>query len=280
MEATQPDLVTCSCNNCDGHLQFERQHAGQRINCPHCGMETLLYVPQSKPPPPPLPQAPQPQTNPNLRTCRDCGNSVSIHAEVCPKCGATFARRKSHGVFFYVFWGVVSLIVTVTIVGMIAGILTVAVPAFLRGRREAQVKMLGTNAAQTSLTLAQNLKLDYIKNHLELYDFTARYFDSVLDGKVPGVDFKIRNTGTQTLVKVEVTVYFKDSFGKVIAEAQYNPVLVTGYGFSDGSPLKPNYIWQMERGKFFAAKNVPSEWKEGAAEAQITDIRLAEEKTQ
>jgi hypothetical protein len=43
METTQPDLVTCSCNNCDGHLEFERQHAGQRINCPHCGLETVLY---------------------------------------------------------------------------------------------------------------------------------------------------------------------------------------------------------------------------------------------
>src|ERR1035438_8447097 len=46
MESTQPDLVTCSCNNCDGHLQFERRHAGARISCPHCGMETQLYIPQ------------------------------------------------------------------------------------------------------------------------------------------------------------------------------------------------------------------------------------------
>ena len=50
METMQSDLVTCSCNNCDGHLEFERQHAGERINCPLCGMETLLYVPQSPPP--------------------------------------------------------------------------------------------------------------------------------------------------------------------------------------------------------------------------------------
>ena len=50
MEKMQSDLVTCSCNNCDGHLEFERQHAGERINCPLCGMETLLCVPQSPPP--------------------------------------------------------------------------------------------------------------------------------------------------------------------------------------------------------------------------------------
>lgn len=49
METTQPDLVTCSCNVCEGHLQFDGQHAGERVNCPHCGMETLLYVPQGAP---------------------------------------------------------------------------------------------------------------------------------------------------------------------------------------------------------------------------------------
>jgi len=46
---TQSDSVTCSCNVCDGHLQFERQQTGERVNCPHCGMETLLYVPQGAP---------------------------------------------------------------------------------------------------------------------------------------------------------------------------------------------------------------------------------------
>jgi hypothetical protein len=39
-------------------LEFERQHVGERINCPLCGMETLLYIPPSAPPivqsPPPV----------------------------------------------------------------------------------------------------------------------------------------------------------------------------------------------------------------------------------
>src|ERR1039458_2881126 len=65
MESTQPDLVTCSCNNCDGHLQFERQHAGARISCPHCGMETQLYIPQpSKGARPKKPTQPEPPMQP------------------------------------------------------------------------------------------------------------------------------------------------------------------------------------------------------------------------
>ncbi len=122
------------------------------------------------------------------------------------------------------------------------------------------------------------VKNAYISKHLELYDVQARYMDSLLDGKVPGVLFKIRNKGEKSLDKVEVTVYFKDSTGSVIAEEEYLPVFVSEYSFSgDNKPLKPGYVWQMESGKFYSAKSVPTEWREGYIEARITDIRFSEE---
>ncbi len=110
-----------------------------------------------------------------------------------------------------------------------------------------------------------------------LYDFEARYYETYLDKRIPGVEFKLKNSGDRTLKKVEVTVYFKAADGSIIAEEDYNPVLVTKYSFGDNKPLKPNYIWQMERGKFYKADSVPSEWKEGAASAKITDIEFASE---
>lgn len=60
MEATQSNLVTCACNNCSEHLQFELQQAGQRIDCPHCGMETLLFVPHGPRPAAPPVHSPAP----------------------------------------------------------------------------------------------------------------------------------------------------------------------------------------------------------------------------
>lgn len=117
----------------------------------------------------------------------------------------------------------------------------------------------------------------YIADSLELYDVSVEYKESMLDGRVPGVLFKIRNNGERSLDKVEVTIFFKDEGGLVIAEEDYHPVLVSEYSFSGSSkPLKPGYIWQMEQGKFYSAKNVPSEWKEGSVEASITDIRFTE----
>ena len=118
-------------------------------------------------------------------------------------------------------------------------------------------------------------KQAYVAN-VELYDLKAKYYETYLERRLPGVEFKLRNKGTRTLRKVEVTVYFEDASGAVIAETEFNPVLVTKYSFRDNKPLRPNYIWQLERGKFYQAKSVPSEWKEGAVKAKITDIEFAE----
>jgi hypothetical protein len=112
---------------------------------------------------------------------------------------------------------------------------------------------------------------------VELYDLKAKYYDTYLEGRVPGVEFKLRNKGARSLRKVEVTVYFQDSSGAVIAEKEYIPVLVTKYSFGDNNkPLRPNYIWQLERGKFYQAKSVPTEWKEGAVKGKITDIEFGD----
>jgi hypothetical protein len=118
---------------------------------------------------------------------------------------------------------------------------------------------------------------EYIDSYLELYDIKASYRDSFLDGRVPGVLFKIRNTGTRTLNQVNVVVYFKDASGNVIAEEDYIPVLVSEYSFNDDNPLKPGYIWSMEQNKFYTAKSVPSEWKEGSVDIKISKIEFAPE---
>ena len=114
----------------------------------------------------------------------------------------------------------------------------------------------------------------YIKQYVKLYDLKARYYDSVLDGRVPGVDFKIKNLGNRTLNEVDVRVVFYDAEGKPIAEETYYPVLESSYS-SGHNPLRPNYIWQQERGQFYSAKNVPSEWKVGQVSATVTEIEFA-----
>lgn len=129
---------------------------------------------------------------------------------------------------------------------------------------------------QSQADADEQAKTNYIQQHLVLYGFEARYMDSVLDGKVVGVLFKLRNTGDKSLDMVKVTVRFKDSTGTVIHDEDYYPVSVSDFSFGDDNkPLKAGYVWQMESGKFYSAKSVPSEWQEGSADAQITDIKFS-----
>lgn len=50
-------LVKCRCRNCDGHIEFDQSAAGQGATCPHCGMDTVLYIPS----PPKMQPAPSPK---------------------------------------------------------------------------------------------------------------------------------------------------------------------------------------------------------------------------
>jgi len=50
----------CSCQFCSGHIAFDSAMAGQVVACPHCGLETKLFVPNvpiAAPTVPPKPQA-------------------------------------------------------------------------------------------------------------------------------------------------------------------------------------------------------------------------------
>jgi hypothetical protein len=130
-------------------------------------------------------------------------------------------------------------------------------------------------AQQSQESALAKVKAAYIQMHLDLYDVQAKYMDSVLDGKVPGVLLKLRNTGDRSVDKVKVTVTFKDASGVAIHDEDYFPVSVSDFSFGDNKPLKPGYVWQMESGKFYSAKSVPSEWQEGSVEAKITDIQFS-----
>lgn len=130
-------------------------------------------------------------------------------------------------------------------------------------------------AAPTTASSPTVEEAAYIKQNLRLYDLQAKYYDSMLDGRVPGVDFKIQNNGNRTLNKVTVRVVFYDAGGNPISEEEYYPVIVSDYSVDDNTPLRPHYIWQQESDKFYEAKNVPSEWAEGKVTATITEIEFA-----
>src|ERR1017187_1522380 len=47
-----PSLTSCPCQHCNGHIQFDPATLSAENNkttCPHCSMETILFVPPPKP---------------------------------------------------------------------------------------------------------------------------------------------------------------------------------------------------------------------------------------
>lgn len=114
---------------------------------------------------------------------------------------------------------------------------------------------------------------------IDVYALKAGHYHTALGRTVPGVEFKLRNRSPDTVALVAVTVYFQDRHGRTISEETYYPVRSDGAGFLNTPPLKPGYLWQLERGKFFLAEAVPSEWQRGAVTAAITQLRFAGEST-
>ena len=58
----EPNLVVCRCRHCDGGIEFDASQAGETVACPHCGLETLLFIPSADLVPPVI--APPAQTPP------------------------------------------------------------------------------------------------------------------------------------------------------------------------------------------------------------------------
>lgn len=44
-EETMVFHATCRCQHCDNGIEFETSRAGETIACPHCQMDTLLFIP-------------------------------------------------------------------------------------------------------------------------------------------------------------------------------------------------------------------------------------------
>jgi DNA-directed RNA polymerase subunit RPC12/RpoP len=66
-------FLKCVCNNCPGHIEFDEKDAGRTVACPHCGVETLLFVPTTNAPSPVTVSvaSPSPASQPS-------GNSMKI----------------------------------------------------------------------------------------------------------------------------------------------------------------------------------------------------------
>lgn len=118
-------------------------------------------------------------------------------------------------------------------------------------------------------------KLDYIQNHINLFEIETTRIDTYSKKAIPAVKFAIKNLGQETLTKVEVVVYFLDKNDQPFFEKSFLPVLVSKYSSHDNTPLKPNYTYRMKANRYYTIETLGDEWS-GEATFEITDIEFAE----
>ena len=117
-------------------------------------------------------------------------------------------------------------------------------------------------------------KMNYM-DKVEVTEFIAKRIDTYSEKNIPAVRISLKNNGDRSLDEVKVIVYFKDKDGNTIFEEDYYPVLVSKYSFSgDNKPLKPGYVKEMEKDKYYTLKSALSEWQEGKAVAKVVDIEF------
>jgi ribosomal protein S27AE len=115
MNTIDQALSSCSCNVCSAKIEFDPSRAGHTIPCPHCGMDTILFVQ------PPKKVSAAPPLDPRARYCSRCGSvaipvahtkgsflielllwlcfllpgiiysawRLNTRSQVCPKCGSS-----------------------------------------------------------------------------------------------------------------------------------------------------------------------------------------------
>lgn len=145
-----------------------------------------------------------------------------------------------------------------------------------------RMREMGTDAYKAELKAKEDAKkkeeqdvIDYMNNKIQLYDVEAKYFDSVLDGRIPGIRFKIRNSGDKTVGRIEVIAYIKDDAGNTIAEDTFLPIYKSTFSSTPYKPLKPGYVWEEKKESFYRL-DAPSEWKEGSVDIKIKSIDFIE----
>ncbi len=132
--------IKIACERCGGHIEYPSEMAGQSIQCPHC--QHTITLPS---PPPPIPPQPTPQPPP-----------VPGSARPSPR----------HGIFYYVFWGTVSLFGTLAILFFGFIFLTAVGAGFLSGlsHRPATVKNTTTTAATHNLPALTETEIEQARN--------------------------------------------------------------------------------------------------------------------
>jgi hypothetical protein len=81
--------IQCSCPHCQQHLEAPAEMAGQTVDCPGCGKQTILPSPVSIVAP-----APGKEPGSQYKACPFCAEQILSNVYLCKYCGEFLDGRK------------------------------------------------------------------------------------------------------------------------------------------------------------------------------------------
>lgn len=119
-------------------------------------------------------------------------------------------------------------------------------------------------------------KMAYLEK-VEITEFVAKRISTYSKKETPAVRISLKNTGDRSLDRVKVVVYFNDKNGKTIFEEDYYPVNVRSISLSgNNKPLKPGYVKEMDKDRYYTIDSPLSDWEDGNAVAKVVDLDFTE----
>jgi len=136
-------------------------------------------------------------------------------------------------------------------------------------RVEARIQQEETKKAEEEARKAEEKKKsEYLTKYISIEDVEYGESRDWLDGIIKTIEYKVRNTGSLTVRRMVLRVFYLDENGKKIGEDDFYPV----NPYSDKSPLKPNYIAECWGN---LTEDAPPGWS-GEVSYELVDIEFGE----
>jgi len=106
---TMPNYFTCPCQYCSGKIEFDANQLDAAENtivpCPHCGLETIIFVPEQRVPPVLTNENKTPRTWETYEAMRRAAESADLEAEcnmgICYHNGYGIAKDDNEAVKWF-----------------------------------------------------------------------------------------------------------------------------------------------------------------------------------
>ncbi len=142
--------------------------------------------------------------------------------------------------------------------------------------KEIEEKLALNNLEKDELLTIINKRKKFASyvSQLEFYDFYGERVSNMFSGERAGIHFNVKNNGDENIIKLVVTVFYKDANGNVLHDEDFVFVNKDSWDSDTKKILKANQVKEMPENIFFTTKEKLSNWETDNTELIIKEIEF------